>query len=373
MMLSCRSCNARYDLRQAIWKCHCGGLLDITGDIEFSRDDIDSQRSGLWRYRKAIPVDPDAIVSFGEGMTPLLTLPIGGREVFVKQEHLFQSGSYKDRGATVLISHARSIGIREVVEDSSGNAGCAIAAYCAKADIACEIYVPESTSPAKLVQIEGYGAVLRKIPGTREDTARAVLDAAQDTYYASHSWNPFFFQGTKTFAYEVFEQLGWRTPDVVILPVGNGTLLLGAYLGFMELSQVGMIDRMPRLIGVQASACSPLARLAGGEESASPDIASSSTLAEGIAIAQPVRGKQIIEAVRHTVGQFVTVTESEIVDALNQTLRMGFFIEPTSAAAIAGVRKLIHSIPPDAIIVSAFTGHGLKAVEKIAKLAHPTS
>ena len=230
--LYCRSCQEKYAIREPIWRCSCGGLLDLSNDVLFVKSDIQTNRNNLWRYQKALPVDSASIVSLGEGMTPLLKLEVMGREVLIKQDHLFPTGSYKDRGASVLVSQIKSLGIRRVVEDSSGNAGCAIAAYCARAGIACDIYVPADTSPAKLAQIESYNATLHKIPGSREDTAEAVMAAAQTHYYASHSWNPFFFQGTKTFAYEICEQLNWKAPDYVLLPVGNGTLLLGASIGF---------------------------------------------------------------------------------------------------------------------------------------------
>ena len=153
----------------------------------------------LWRYREAIPIEDDAhIVTLDEGFTPLTPVTIAGKSLLVKQDHLFPSGSYKDRGATVLISQAKALGVQHMVEDSSGNAGAAVAAYAARAGIACDIYVPDSTSAAKLAQIQSYGANLHKIPGSREDTAHAVQDAAQKHFYASHVWSPFFFHGTKT-------------------------------------------------------------------------------------------------------------------------------------------------------------------------------
>jgi threonine synthase len=319
----------------------------------------------MWRYPEALPIADGAhVVSFDEGWTPLLRIDLG-RPVWVKQEQLFSTGSYKDRGASLLISKVRELGVREVVEDSSGNAGAAIAAYCARAGIACAIYVPAHTSPAKLAQIAAYGATLHPVAGSREDVAAAALEAARHSYYASHSWNPFFLHGTKTFAYEVCEQLGWRAPDAVVLPVGNGTLLLGAAIGFRELRESGIIDRMPRLIGVQAARCAPLARAFGGSEGMVEGVESAQTMAEGIAIAQPVRGTQILEAVRETGGLFCTVTEEEIGAALADMGRRGFYIEPTAAAAIAGVRKLRAELAAVATVVTAFTGHGLKAAGKL--------
>ncbi len=310
----------------------------------------------------------ECIISFEEGFTPLLPAELDGRSVWIKQDHLFPTGSYKDRGASVLMSKVKELGISRVVEDSSGNAGCAIAAYSAKGRIQSEIYVPDSTSPGKLAQIEAYGAVLKKIPGSREDTARAVWDAAQKDYYASHSWNPFFFQGTKTWAFEVWEQLGWKAPDTILLPVGNGTLLLGAFIGFGELLEAGMIREIPRMIGVQSVHCAPLARAFREGLKEIPKIQPQETLAEGIAIAEPVRGKQIVEAVKKSGGSFLSVQEEEVKRALRLTGRMGFYVEPTAAAAVAGVLQYLKSSDPEETIVSVFTGHGLKATEKILKI-----
>jgi threonine synthase len=186
------------------------------------------------------------------------------------------------------------------------------------------------------------------------------MAAAERIYYASHSWNPFFFHGTKTYAYEVVEQLGWRAPDAVVLPAGNGTLLLGAAIGFRELLSAGVIERLPRLIAVQAGRCAPLYRAFHGLPAAAPE----ETVAEGIAIAQPVRGPQILNAVRKSGGTFLAVSEDEIRCAWAATSRQGVYIEPTSAATIAGVERYLQTADPDEQIVSVYTGHGLKAAGK---------
>lgn len=368
--LICSACRAAFSLSEPIWRCrHCGSLLEVDFEPQFDREKIKSRPPSLWRYREAIPIQrEDAFVTFGEGFTPLLEVRFGGRPVWVKQDHLFPTGSYKDRGAAVLVSKMKEVGVQRCVEDSSGNAGCAVAAYCARSGIACEIYVPADTAPAKLAQIQSYGAGLVRVPGSREDTARAVMAAAQHVYYASHSWNPFFFQGTKTFAYEVCEQLGWQAPEAVILPVGNGTLLLGAHIGFGELFLAGIISSMPRLVAVQSAACAPLAL---AWEQALPDypaIHKQDTLAEGIAIAAPIRGSQILQAVRRSGGEFITVTESEIKAALKQLTRQGFYIEPTAAATAAGVTKYLAAHSSDELLVSVFTGSGLKTTEKMLSL-----
>ena len=367
--LVCQRCGTTYALHAARWRCACGSLLDIDFSPVFDLARIAGRALTMWRYREALPIQDDAhVVTLGEGFTPLTTVALQQGTLLVKQDHLFPSGSYKDRGAAVLVSQVSAMGITRVVEDSSGNAGAAIAAYCAAAGIDCTIYVPESTAAAKVAQIAAYGATLRRVPGSREDTARAALEAADDTYYASHSWNPFFFQGTKTFAYEVCEQLGWRAPDAVVLPVGNGTLLLGAQIGFGELRAASVIGRVPKLIGVQSSQCAPLYKAFCERLDAIPAIDKGDTLAEGIAIANPIRGIQIMDAVRGSGGRFVAVTDDEIVASLKEMCRKGHYIEPTSAAAIAGAAKYLCACELDEVVVSVFTGHGLKATEKMLRL-----
>jgi threonine synthase len=371
--LVCVDCGKKFASNQAIWRCECGGLLDVTMEVEFSIDEIKKRPPNLWRYFEALPINnPSNIISFSEGFTPLLPMNFDGKVGRIKQDHLFPSGSYKDRGATVLISVANEIGVKKVVEDSSGNAGCAIAAYCAQANIECDIYVPANTSPGKLAQINQYGANLHLIPGSREDTAHAVLNAAETTYYASHSWNPYFFQGTKTFAYEIWEQNNWKAPEAIILPVGNGTLLLGTWIGFKDLFHAGLIEKLPRIFGVQTKNCAPLHQMFQEKSSHLPKIESLPSLAEGIAIAEPVRAKQILQAIRETNGAIVAVSEQEIKTSLISIHRQGFYIEPTAAAAIAAIPNLLQTYPEISDWISVFTGHGLKSTEKIISIYEST-
>ncbi len=306
-----------------------------------------------------------SIVSLGEGMTPIIPVRIGTKSVLVKQDQLMPTGSFKDRGASVLVSKVKELGIKRVIIDSSGNAGCAVAAYCARAGIQCTVFVPADISPAKLVQVIAYGAKVIKISGSREATAAAALEAARRTYYASHYWNPFFFQGTKTLAFEIWEQLGGRAPDALILPAGNGTLVLGAYIGFNELHRNRLIARLPRIVAVQARNCAPLVKAFRENLMIVPVVKKKSTIAEGIAINAPTRGRQIIKAVQSTVGIFLAVTEEEIAAALRAMLRQGFYIEPTAAVAIAGTTRYLHTARTTGeTIVTVFTGHGLKSATK---------
>jgi threonine synthase len=300
-----------------------------------------------------------------EGFTPLEELEFNGNRVLIKIDYLFPTGSYKDRGATVLISKMKEWRVQKVVEDSSGNAGSAIAAYCAKAGIECEIYVPQDTSPGKLVQIQAYGATLKRVEGLREETAEKAIEAASKIPYASHCWNPFFLHGTKTFAFEVWEQMDWRAPDTLVLPIGHGTLFLGAYIGFKELKAAGMIKRIPKMVGIQSISCAPLYQAFKKGWREPRGIEKKETIAEGIAIAEPVRGRQILEAIRETDGEILVVKEKEIGKALKEMGQKGHFIEPTSAATIAGLKKYLRKKRRRETVVSTLTGMGLKSAGKM--------
>ncbi|MFO7850415.1 MAG: pyridoxal-phosphate dependent enzyme, partial [Spirochaetia bacterium] len=208
-----------------------------------------------------------------------------------------------------------------------------------------------------------YGAHLVPVEGSRSDTAAAALRAAESSYYASHVWNPYFFEGTKTFAYEVWEQLGFRAPDTVVLPAGNGTLLLGSLKGFGELERAGLIKKIPVHMAVQAAACAPLS------EGASLTSASQKpTIAEGIAIPHPPLLEEMKAGLRAAGGTVIPVEEEEIIGALREAVESGLYIEPTAAAALAGLRKYTESADKEEKVVGAVTGHGLKASGKIASI-----
>ncbi len=362
IQLICYETGEKYVGAEPRWRSDSGGLLHLSFTPQLDIALLSERKPTLWRYREVIPIEKDDnIISFDEGFTPLLPLEIEGRKIYCKQDYLFPTGSFKDRGASVLISKVRELGIDRVVQDSSGNAGCAVAAYCARAGIRCDIYVPQSTSPAKLAQIRSYGAKLHLVPGSRQDTAEAALKAAEKYYYASHCWNPFFHHGVKTIAYEICEQLNWRAPDAVVLPVGNGSLFLGAYIGFQELLQMRITQTMPRLIGVQSRACAPIATAfhQGHEEIGA--IKTKPTVAEGIAIAAPIRGREILAAVRQTHGTMLTATDHEICHAQREMARCGFYLEPTAAVAMAGVKIYLKMVEKSEMLVTVFTGHGLKS------------
>jgi threonine synthase len=363
-------CGATEPLATSAWRCRCGHYFSLDAECRVDPASLAGRSPGLWRYRDAIPLPADVVpVSLGEPATPLVDIEMDGARPWFKLDYLFPTGSYKDRGATVLVSLLRAVGKTHVLEDSSGNAGSAIAAYCAAAGIACDIYAPATASEGKLFQIAAYGATVHPIPGTREDVTTAALAAAERTYYASHYWNPFFNEGTKTIAFEAWEQLG-RAPDVAVLPCGHGSVVLGVAKGFAELRASGLIRHLPRIVAVQAEAVPPLHRMFHEGLDAVPAIPPSTTAAEGIATRRPLRWREILRAVGDSEGTFVSVAETEIAEALTWTARRGLFIEPTSAAAIAGYRKALGStiVGRSETALVVLTGHGLKSPDKIAAL-----
>ncbi len=364
--LICPSCNAEFPLSSLLWRCHCGSFLEIEFKPDLSLEKIDKKKFSLWRYRNFIPIENDEnIVSFEEGFTPLIKFEISQKKFFAKLEFLFPTGSFKDRGATVLVSKLKELGIRKVVEDSSGNAGCAISAYCARAGIECEIFVPENVSPSKLAQIKAYGAKISLITGTRDSVKESAMISAKDSYYASHVWNPFFFQGTKTFSYEIWEQLGFKEPDTIILPVGNGTMLIGAYIGFKDLFESGLIRKIPRFVAIQAENCSPVYKIFKENLFEIPEIEIKRTVAEGISVAKPTRWKNIVRIIKETEGDVFVVREEEILESAYELARKGVYVEPTSATAIAGLKK--YEIKNNEILIVPLTGHGLKSTGNYLK------
>ncbi|MFB7030381.1 MULTISPECIES: pyridoxal-phosphate dependent enzyme [unclassified Streptomyces] len=345
---TCPRCLVSSPVSALTWCCpKCRGPWDLDfASAPVTLPSLASRVNSLWRYAEALPPMPCAPeVTLGEGRTPLVPLTESSSgSVSAKLDFLMPTLSFKDRGAVVLAAHAlrlaRAGGLDRVVADSSGNAGTAAAAYCARAGLDCRVYVPGGTSPKKLEQIRAHGAEVVEVPGDREATARAAREAADEpgTFYASHVYNPYFTQGTKTYVYELWEELGGRLPDTIVVPVGNGTLLLGAALALDELHRHGLVDTRPALVAVQAEAVSPLAEAfhAGADDIAGP-AAVRPTLAEGIAIPAPPRARQILRAVRATGGTFLTVPEERIRAAQRDLARRGLFVEATGTACWAAV------------------------------------
>src|SRR3984885_7277220 len=302
-----------FPLDEPRWCGPDGAPLLLTPLAGLSRAQIDTAVRSLWRYRAALPFQPDDPITMGEGCTPLIGRTLYGAPALLKCEWFMPTGSFKDRGASVMLSLLRAQGVRDVLEDSSGNGGAAVSAYAAAGGLHATIKTPASTSPAKTVQMRAHGANVELIAGTRQDTADAAVRRSQTTFYASHNWHPFFLHGTKTLAYELWEDLGFRAPDNIITPCGAGSNVLGCAIGFSELLRAGEIDTLPRIFAVQPANCGPIAAafLAGTDAEVATPI--EPTIAEGTAIAKPIRRREVIAALRDSRGGAVMVPEAGIM------------------------------------------------------------
>lgn len=315
---------------------------------------------GIGRFKRSFPLDADEpFISLGEGGTPLIALKSNDRVVYLKCEHQNPTGSFKDRGTAVLINALVASGVEKAVEDSSGNAGASFAAYAARAGIEATVFVPEYASGPKKAQIEAYGAEVVRVPGPRS----AVSDAAQKEVergciYASHTHLPHGITGMATIAYELVEQLG-RPPGGIITPVGQGTLFLGLYRGFLALKEAGRIETLPRLVGVQAKACAPIWALYHHGTEGLTKVQEGETLAEGIRILHPLRRDLILMALDETNGLMVAVEEDDIYTARDELAHHGLYVEPTSAVVWAALEQCLSQLEDPIVLV--LTGHGLKS------------
>jgi len=359
-----------YPLNVPRWCSDDRTPLLITPGTGISRDEIDGRTRSLWRYRAALPVEIEKPITLGEGCTPLVQRMWGDLRPFFKLEWFNPTGSFKDRGSAVMLSFLRQIGIDAVLEDSSGNGGSSMAGLGAAGAMRVKILAPASTSPAKIAQVRAYGAQIQLVEGPREESEAEAIRQSDATFYASHNWQPFFLEGTKSFAYELWEDLGFRAPDNVIMPVGAGSSLLGCAFGFRELMKAGAIAKLPRLFAAQPLNCSPIdASFRAGIDTPVPREVHK-TIAEGTAIKHPMRLREIIAALRESDGGTIALTEDEIVAALRRLARQGLFAEPTSASGAAALDKLAGAgvIKPNENTVVILTGTGLKAASTVADL-----
>ena len=364
MPLLCTNCRQPYPTAGTPYRCsRCGGLFDYTEPFPYDPLKIEPALPGIWRYRHSFPLLADAPpLSLGEGNTPLVWGESFGGQVAFKCEYLQPSGSFKDRGSATLVSFLFSRGARTAVEDSSGNAGASFAAYAARAGIQSRLFVPDSASGPKRAQIEAYGAEVVRVLGPRSNASEAVLRAVESpgsaAVYASHAYLPFNLPGYATLAYELVEQLG-QAPGSLVTPVGQGGLLVGAWRGFTALKLAGVIDRLPRLVGVQARQCAPLWAISQYGLAGAGWVAEGPTLAEGIRVLRPLRGDAVLGAVAESGGHFLAVDEAQIGAGREALARMGFFVEPTSAVVWDALNQSAGRLPDPLVVV--LTGSGFKS------------
>lgn len=360
----------RYPADEPRWRGDDGTPLVFEALPGIGREQIDTAINSQWRYRAALPnplahIEP---VTLGEGRTPLITRTFDGIDVGLKVESMNPTGSFKDRGVSVMVTAVRHQGIDRVLEDSSGNGGSSVAAYCAAAGIEANILVPAATSSNKIIQSRLHGANIELVSGTRQAVADEAVRRAETCFYASHNWHPYFLQGIKLIAYEIWEDLGFRAPTAVLVPAGAGSLVLGCAIGFGELHRAGAIDRLPRILVSQPRNCCPLVTAMEQARQEVLEQSWSTTAAEGTAIAKPVRDREVLQAIRSSGGAAVAVPEDELLPAVGELARLGLFVEPTSAQVLPALRRLRTAgvIDTADTIIAVLTGSGLKASHLLA-------
>jgi threonine synthase len=359
-MIQCTSCQSPYPDDAIPARCPiCRGIFDFSEWPRFDPDRV-TDEPGIWRYRHTFGLPPSApVVHLGEGDTPLVWVNVFGRKVGFKLDFLNPTGSFKDRGTSLLVSFLLTRGIKEAMDDSSGNAGASFAAYTAAAGIKARVFVPSYASGPKRVQIGAYGAEVVSIPGSRSRTNEAVIEAAAaNGTYASHALLPQGLVGFATTAYELVRQLG-QAPGAVIAPAGQGTQLLALGRAFRSLHTSGYIVNQPKLVGVQVKACAPLFLAFTRGKDALQNLEEGKTLAEGVRIKTPHRMDALLQLVHGSKGCFVVVTEEEILPGQHALAQRGMFVEPTSAIVWSGLVQVIDALPDPIVVV--LTGSGLKA------------
>lgn len=368
MRVRCNNCGTEMEFTLASWRCPCGGAWEPLFPARFEPEKIRPELSTIWRYGDLLPLDVhEAVRVMGVGGTPLVPVSVDGRDIQFKLEFLSPSGSFKDRGVSAMVNQLAAMGASELAEDSSGNAGASLAAHAARFGLAVEIFVPATTSPAKIQQIAVYGATVTPVPGPRQAASDAVQGSlGPGRAYASHAWNPAYLAGQATAAYELWEQLGREAPDWVILPTAQGGQFLGLYFGFTQLLAAGVIAKLPRLVAVQAERVAPIVQAWDAHLDRVPAVEPAGpTLAEGAAIPRPVRDRRILQALRESEGLAVAVSESEIAAAQAQMAHLGYYVEPTSALAFAGYLRLREQMGAGERVVLTLTGSGLKGKPKV--------
>jgi len=381
--LVCIGCGAKYSPDEIVYKCRkCEDLLSVEYSDEVMRPEIvkewNRRNMSVWRYAELLPVgDRSKIVSLGEGGTSLsrcvrLGSELGLKNVYVKNEGENPTGSFKDRGMTVGVTKALELDMKRVACASTGNTSASLAAYAARAGLECIVLIPSGkVAFGKLIQVIIYGAKVMQVRGNFDEALKIVEELClTQPIYLLNSINPYRLEGQKTIAFEIWDQLGHNVPDKVIVPVGNAGNISAIWKGFRELNALGLIDKLPSMIGIQAEGAAPIANLIKGGFDEIKFVDRPETIATAIRIGSPVNWKKAVKAIRESGGTAETVSDAEILAAQRLLAQCeGIFVEPASAASIAGLIKLAETglIEKDERIVCIATGHGLKDPEVVLR------
>jgi threonine synthase len=380
--LRCFDCKGDFPEHETGFRCkNCGELLEVRFELEGKRAPAwNSRQLSVWRYRELLPIEKEeSIVSLAEGGTGLhpcirLGRKLGLKKLYVKNEGENPTGSFKDRGMTVAISKAKELGKRKVLCASTGNTAASLAAYSARAGMECIVLIPKGkVAVGKMLQVTVHGAKIIQVKGDFDQAFKTALELAERKreLYLMNSINPYRLEGQKTLAFEIFDQLDSKTPETVILPVGNGGNISAAWKGFTEFQQLSISKTRPRMVGIQAEKASPIAQAVKRRENKIRPVSNPQTIATAIRIGSPVNWPKVLKAIKESKGTAETVTDSEILEAQRELATLeGIFVEPASAASIAGLKKLRVNgrVDSSEIIVCVTTGHGLKDPSVLERL-----
>jgi threonine synthase len=378
--LECSLCAKRYQAGQPLNLCECGGPLLVRYDLEkarqnWSREWLSGSPSTMWRYAPVLPVGrPECMVSLGEGFTPLvrtkrLGAKLGASQLWVKDEGLNPTGSFKARGLSCAVSMALELGIRKLAIPSAGNAASAMAAYAAAAGLESHIFMPRDVPQANYIECKSFGSKVTLVDGLISDCARIVGErkAAEGWFDVSTLKEPYRIEGKKTMGYEVAEQFRWELPDAIFYPTGGGVGLIGMWKAFAEMETMGWIGaKRPKMIAVQAEGCQPVVRAFEQGTPRSEFWQGAQTVAAGLRVPKPLGDFLILEALRTSGGCAIAVSDRETLDAgIELATEEGMFAAPEGAACVAALRKLLASgfLKPSEQIVIYNTGSGLKYLE----------
>ena len=380
--LECSLCKQRYAPDQVQHVCSCGGPLLVRYDLEairrtWSPRQVREGPESMWRYAPVLPPADRSVVTLGEGMTPLIRARrlgerLGAQDLWIKDEGLNPTGSFKARGLSCAVSMAVELGVREMAIPSAGNAASALAAYAAAAGIEAHIFMPRDVPQANYVECQAFGARVTLVDGLISDCARLVSAGV-----AEHGWydvstlkEPYRIEGKKTMGYEVAEQLDWKLPDAIFYPTGGGVGIIGMWKAFDEMEALGWIGgQRPKMISVQVEGCQPVVRAFERGEARTQFWENAATVAAGLRVPKPLGDFLILEAVRASRGTALAVSDAELLDAGIQLARTeGIFVAPEGATCVAALEKLLASgfLKPAERIVIYNTGAGLKYLEAYA-------
>ena len=382
--LECSFCHREYEARRLHNVCtECGKPLLVRYDLKriakfLTRQSLFARRSDIWRYRELLPVRrEDNIVTLGEGWTPLLHAvslgeSLGLRELYVKDESLNPTQSFKARGMSVAVSMAKELGVKKLAAPSAGNAAGALAAYCAHARIGAYLFMPRDTPRANIIECEVAGAHVTLMDGLITDCGAEVArrKESEGWFDVSTLKEPYRVEGKKTLGYEIAEQLEWTLPDVIIYPTGGGTGLVGMWKAFDELQQLGWIgDKRPRMISVQAAGCAPIVRAFEAGDRFAAEFQNAATVASGLRVPKAIGDFMILDAIRESAGTAITVTDEELIEGAKELARIeGIFAAPEGGACVPALRKLLArgDVKPGEKVVLFNTGSGIKYLDVFA-------